>query len=61
MQSKDEPNAEGPVRRSTDKSFAQDRQAAGAAHCLNARRHGRPGRALRGPEGSAGHTPRACL
>jgi hypothetical protein len=49
MQSKDEPDAEGPMRRST-----------GAAHCLSARRHGRPGRAIRGPEGSAGHTLRAC-
>ncbi|RKL20531.1 hypothetical protein BFJ72_g15036 [Fusarium proliferatum] len=38
MQTKDQPDAQGQMRRSTDKSFAQDRQAAGAVHFLSARR-----------------------
>ena len=104
MQTKDQPDAQGQMRRSTDKSFAQDRQAAGAVHflsarrlpsradtsalgsrdrraacgasplrrnharmtggrsmavCWNVRRYGSPDCAIRSPEGSAGHTPRA--
>lgn len=42
MQTKDQPDAQGQMRRSTDKSFVQNPQAAEAAYFLGARRgHGR--------------------
>lgn len=58
MQTKDEADGEGPMRRSTDESFSQDRRAAATMRRLNLRRHGGPGRAIRSR--GAAHTARAC-